>query len=69
MKTLFAIGEPISHGLWDGRQVPCVVAANDRQSGLPSVLRVRETIQFLCKEGATIPLEPEFWANLNLSTP
>jgi hypothetical protein len=57
----FKIGDPLSYGLWDRRQIPCTVAANDRKTGLPRVLRVRETIAGLCKEGAEITLEPEFW--------
>lgn len=61
---LFALGESLSFGLWDGRQVPCQVAANDRETGLPARLTVRETIPGTCRAGATIPLDREFWEGL-----
>jgi hypothetical protein len=59
-----AVGDPVSYGLWDGRQIPCTVTKLDRKTRLPSVLEVRETIPYLCKQGARITLEPDFWEGL-----
>lgn len=62
--AVFALGDPISYGLWDGRQVPCKVSANNSKSGLPDELTVTATISGTCRKGARINLDSAFWEGL-----
>lgn len=60
MTDILPIGTNLSYGLWDRRQVPVKVAKLNKDK-LPNLLVVTETIPNLCKKGAEITLEDDFW--------
>ncbi len=49
---LLAIGDTLTFGLWDNRQIPVRVKA--LIDGYPSSFEVKQTIPYLCVKGAII---------------
>lgn len=54
------IGDQMTYGLADGRQVPVKVNKLNK-FGLAAEFKVTKTIPFLCRKGAIIEVPDDFW--------